>query len=94
VILIYVFKQAHNDLALKNGSVMRSGVRVASWKGLPGNAMNPTGSVEVTLSNGEKHVAGQLVLTAGAWMSQLVPELKVYPQNRSCSKAQKHRSRI
>ena len=46
-------------------------LQVLSWE-----ALGPDGGVRVTTDKGT-YEADKLVLSAGAWMSQLVPELEV-----------------
>jgi sarcosine oxidase len=59
---------AHAGLAMKHGAELRFNEPLLSWK--------PTanGGVEVTTERGT-YSAGSLVLTAGAWMPELVPAL-------------------
>jgi len=46
---------------------------VVSWRPLSHDG----GGVEVTTSSGERYTADQMVVSAGAWMGQMVPEIKV-----------------
>jgi sarcosine oxidase len=72
--------------AKKNGATVVCNSPVASWKsvakeedlGRGGGDRGGGGSEEVILvetKTGEKYTTQRLVLTAGAWMSELVPEL-------------------
>ena len=36
----------------------------------------PDSGVEVVTSSGSRYTAGRVVITAGAWMGQLVPEIR------------------
>lgn len=65
--------RAHAQAAQKHGAVLRTGEKVQRWLVLP------SGQVEVTTDKGT-YTAGRLVLTAGAWMPEMVPELRVSPQ--------------
>jgi len=59
--------QAHLDLALKQDARLRFDEPVLEWKPI-------AGGVAVETKNG-RYTAKQLLLTAGAWLSGLVPEL-------------------
>ena len=59
------------DRALQHGAHLRTGEKVLGWR-----ATGAKGSgVAVTTDKGTYH-ADRLVLAAGAWMPQLVPELQ------------------
>ena len=77
--------QAHCDLAAKHGAKIVSGERVVSWRPLGGgssgggsgsSSSSDDAGVEVTTASGSRYTAGRLIITAGAWMEQLVPETK------------------
>jgi sarcosine oxidase len=59
---------AHLTLARAHGATLRCGEAVASW-------WSDGNRVRVVTDQGE-YRAGQLLLTAGAWIGSLVPELK------------------
>jgi sarcosine oxidase len=59
--------RAHLDLARQQGASLRFDESVTDWE-------PEGGGVQVTTSQGRYH-AGQLLLTAGAWLGGLVPEL-------------------
>jgi sarcosine oxidase len=61
---------AHVDAALATGAELHTEERVLSWQVLP------SGMVEVKTGKGA-YQAVKLVLTAGAWMPQIVPQLQV-----------------
>ncbi len=52
--------------------MLHTSEKVQSWRVLP------SGQVEVTTDRG-RYTTDKLVLTAGAWMPEVVPELKVKP---------------
>jgi sarcosine oxidase len=60
--------RAHVDLARHHGAQLRTGETVLEFK------PTPHGGVEVR-TNRATYTAGSLILTAGAWMQQLVPAL-------------------
>ena len=62
--------RAHGQAALAHGAVLHTSEKVQSWRVLA------SGQVEVDTDRG-CYTADKLVLTAGAWMPELVPELKV-----------------
>ncbi len=62
--------RAHVQAAQKHGAVLHTGEKVQRWHVLP------SGKVEVSTDKGT-YVAGRLVLSAGAWMPEVVPELEV-----------------
>ncbi len=59
---------AHVSAALANGAEVHEGEHVTGWSA-------PGGGVEVRTEHG-RYRAERLVITAGAWASQAVPELK------------------
>lgn len=61
---------AHVQVARHHGAQVHTGEVVQGWSVLP------DGLVEVVTDQGTYKTA-KLVLSAGAWMDQLVPELKV-----------------
>ncbi|KAG1672718.1 hypothetical protein FOA52_005196 [Chlamydomonas sp. UWO 241] len=63
--------QAHCHLAARHGANLLFGDRVVGWR-----ALGTRAGVEVTMASGARHVADQLVVSAGAWMGQLVPQAK------------------
>jgi sarcosine oxidase len=62
--------EAHLKVAQRNGAALRFDEPVDSWE------RDPEG-VRVTTARGD-HLAKRLVLTAGAWMSRLLPTLAPY----------------
>ncbi|HLO02626.1 MAG TPA: N-methyl-L-tryptophan oxidase, partial [Symbiobacteriaceae bacterium] len=58
----------HLDLAVRAGAEVRFGQPVLEWRALSG------GGVAVTTAEGE-FTAERLVITAGAWLGQLAPEI-------------------
>lgn len=64
---------AHIDLAKQSGAHVRLGERVLTWHA-------NEDSVLVTTDK-RRYSAKKLILAAGAWMPQLVPELQVISQN-------------
>jgi sarcosine oxidase len=62
--------ETHVEAAKEHGAQVNTGEKVLRWQVLS------TGQVEVTTDK-DTYRASKLVLTAGAWMSQLVPELQV-----------------
>ena len=72
--------QLHSELAVRHGARMVSSERVVSWRSL--SPSGGGGGVEVTTSSGARHTAGQMIVAAGAWMGQMVPETKVGPWGR------------
>uniref|UniRef100_A0A7R9VNV4 FAD dependent oxidoreductase domain-containing protein n=1 Tax=Chlamydomonas euryale TaxID=1486919 RepID=A0A7R9VNV4_9CHLO len=65
--------QVHCDLAVRHGAVLHRG-RVTSWRSL---GHGPASGVEVMTNTGESFTAGQLIISAGAWINQLVPQAKM-----------------
>lgn len=61
---------AHVEAALQSGAELHTEERVLGWQVLS------SGMVEVTTAQGA-YQAVKLVLTAGAWMPQIVPQLQV-----------------
>ena len=59
------------ELAQKYGAVLETGQRVVSWKASEGQG----GSVEIETDAGSRFAAARLIITAGAWAAQLLPEL-------------------
>ena len=62
--------RAHVQAALAHGAVLHPSEKVQNWRVLS------SGQVEVDTDRG-CYTADKLVLTAGAWMPEVVPELKV-----------------
>ena len=62
--------RAHVQAALAHGAVLHTSEKVQRWRVLS------SGQVEVDTDRG-RYTADKLVLTAGAWMPEVVPELKV-----------------
>jgi sarcosine oxidase len=62
--------KAHVEAAMQHSAIVQTGQKVLAWQVLP------SGKVEVRTAN-EAYTASKLVLTAGAWIPQLVPELQV-----------------
>lgn len=70
--------EAHTAAAKKHGAELHTGEKAQHWRILPG------GKVEVKTDKAT-YRAAKLVLTAGAWISQLVPELQVsIPHHIAC----------
>lgn len=61
--------QAYCSLAQRQGARLLYGERVRGWRPL-------THGVEVVTESEERYLGGQLVLAAGPWMRQLVPQLQ------------------
>ena len=55
---------------MRHGAVVHTGQKVLAWQVLP------SGNVEVRTAK-ELYTSSKLVVTAGAWIPQLVPELQV-----------------
>lgn len=82
--------QAHTRLAAERGATLIIGERVVSWRALgqgsvasssappaaAGASATAAGGVEVVTDAGRRLTADALVLAAGPWMGQLVPELR------------------
>ena len=62
--------QAHVQAALAHGTVLHTSEKVRSWR------VPSSGQVEADTDRG-RYTADKLVLTAGAWMPEVVPELKL-----------------
>ena len=62
---------AHLQIAEGAGAELQFGVRVVDWRPVPG------GGFEVESADGDLFGAEQLVLTAGPWISELVPDLRL-----------------
>jgi sarcosine oxidase len=56
------------DDAMKNGAVIKTHSRVASWK-------QEAGKIRVRTSD-QEYTSDKLVITAGAWASEMIPSLK------------------
>lgn len=92
--------QAHLHLAQRHGAELLCGAKVLGWQVLPpSNGTMPDGSsgggstggssgaqglVRVQTTRGE-FIARRLVLAAGGWMPQLVPQLRVRSSQPTCS---------
>ncbi len=78
------------NIAVQNGAEVRCSSPVSSWKSsttekINNNTINAGGGggsgddeeeiLVVETKNGQKYTTQRLILTAGAWMSELVPEL-------------------
>ncbi len=63
--------QAHCKVAEYHGAQLCTGARVTGWHVLS------DGGVRVETDAGSTFTANKIVLAAGAWMQELVPELKV-----------------
>lgn len=61
---------AHVEAALRHGAAVHTGEKVLAWQVLP------SGKVKIKTEK-ESYTSSKLVLTAGAWIPQLVPELQV-----------------
>lgn len=59
------------ELAQKHGAVLETGQRVVSWNVNAGQG----GSVEIETDAGRRFSAARLIITAGAWAAQLLPDL-------------------
>mmetsp|Transcript_18999 Transcript_18999/g.48227 ORF Transcript_18999/g.48227 Transcript_18999/m.48227 type:complete len:460 (+) Transcript_18999:2973-4352(+) len=65
--------EAHCSLAQVHGAELRFGQQVVSWRAL---GSGPSGGVEVRTASGEVVRAAQMIVAAGPWMADLVPETK------------------
>jgi len=64
--------------ALKNGAEIACTSPVSSWKSVCRGKKEKKGGeeiIQVETKRGEKYLTQRLILTAGAWISELVPEL-------------------
>ena len=61
--------RAHAEAAQQHGATLHCSEKVQRWRVLP------SGEVAVTTEKAT-YTAGKLVLTAGAWMPEMVPELQ------------------
>ena len=61
--------RAHAEAAQQHGATLHCSEKVQRWRVLP------SGDVAVTTEKAT-YTAGKLVLTAGAWMPEMVPELQ------------------
>ena len=61
--------RAHAQAAQQHGATLHCSEKVQRWLVLP------SGEVAVTTEKA-RYTAGRLVLTAGAWMPEMVPELQ------------------
>lgn len=59
------------ELAQKHGAVLETGQRVVSWNVNAGQG----GSVEIETDAGRRFSTARLIITAGAWAAQLLPDL-------------------
>lgn len=59
------------ELAQKHGAVLETGQRVVSWNVNAGQG----GSIEIETDAGRRFSAARLIITAGAWAAQLLPDL-------------------
>lgn len=62
---------AHLDLAARRGADLRFGESVRSW------SANPSGEGVVVETESGTYEAGRLVVSAGSWASDLLPELRL-----------------
>lgn len=62
---------AHIQAAQSHGADFHSGEKVESWK------VNPSTGIVTVFTDKGQHTAGKLVLTAGSWMPDIMPELQV-----------------
>lgn len=62
---------AHIQAAQSHGADFHSGEKVESWR------VDPSSGIVTVLTDKEQYTAGKLVLTAGAWMPDIMPELQV-----------------
>ena len=62
---------AHLQAAQSYGADFHSGEKVKSWK------VDPSSGIVTVFTDKEQYTAGKLVLTAGAWMPDIMPELQV-----------------
>ena len=62
---------AHIHAARSHGAEFHSGEKVESWK------VDPSSGIVTVYTDRGQSTAGKLVLTAGAWMSDIMPELQV-----------------
>jgi len=59
------------ELAQKHGAVLETGQRVVSWNVNAGQG----GSIEIETDAGRRFSTARLIITAGAWAAQLLPDL-------------------
>ena len=63
--------RAHTRGAQARGAQLRHNCEVTGW------AVGPDGKVQVATRRGEAFTCDRLVLTAGSWMPELMPQLRV-----------------
>lgn len=72
--------EAHVALAQQAGAEVRTGEAVTSWH----REASPSGESDIAVvTNRGSYRCRKLLLTAGAWLPQLVPALQVRQQQRS-----------
>ena len=62
---------AHIQAAQSHGAEFHSGEKVESWK------VDSSNGIVTVYTDREQYTAAKLVLTAGAWMPDIMPELQV-----------------
>ena len=62
------------ELAQQRGAQLETGHRVATWKATH-TAGSSSGCIEIETVSGQRYRGARLIVTAGAWAMQLLPEL-------------------